>query len=124
MKILLVEDDPIIRMLITSQLSSKGNYVITAKNGVDAMGILAENPNVEVIVTDIMMPEMDGVELASRLLETPFKNIPVLAITGGTYLEDNDGNPTPFMDVLQKPIYIQDLISQIDTIIQLKKNKN
>ena len=124
MKILLVEDDPIIRLLITSQLVTKGNFVITAKNGVYAFEVLEENPNVEVIVTDIMMPQMGGVELAHRLKESPYKNIPILAITGGTYLEDNLGNPSPFHVVLQKPIYIQELIDQIDQIIRIKKNQN
>ncbi|UJP65212.1 response regulator [Mongoliitalea daihaiensis] len=122
MKILLVEDDPIIRLLISSQLVTKGNFVITAKNGVNALEVLLDNPNTDIIITDIMMPQMGGVELANQLLNSEFNQIPIMAITGGTYLEENNGNPSPFREVLQKPVYIQDLIDQINHIINLSKN--
>ncbi|MGY6521491.1 MAG: response regulator [Mongoliitalea sp.] len=117
MKILLVEDDPIIRLLVSSQLVTKGHFVITATNGSHAFEVLEENPNVQVIVTDIMMPKVSGVELAYQLQETTFQHIPIIAITGGTYLEDNNGNPHPFKEVMHKPIYIQDLIDQINRFV-------
>jgi CheY-like chemotaxis protein len=122
MKVLLVEDDAIIRMLISAQLTNKGQYVITAKNGVHALEVLEENPNIDIIITDIMMPHMDGIQLAENLKSSPFKHLPIIAITAGTYLEDNQGSPSPFAEVLTKPVYIQDLIDQIQLLIDKPSN--
>lgn len=117
MKILLVEDDAIIRLLVSSQLVTKGHLVITANNGEHALEVLESNPDVQIIVTDIMMPLVSGVELVNELQNTSFKNIPAIAITGGNYLEENDGDPYPFKEVMSKPVYIHDLIDKINELV-------
>ncbi len=65
--ILLVEDDEPVREMGESQLASFGYQVVSAVNGIDALTRHAENPNVRMLVTDVVMPDMGGRELARRL---------------------------------------------------------
>lgn len=65
--ILLVEDDEPVREMGESQLVSFGYQVVSAANGVDALSRHADNPNVRILVTDVVMPDMGGRELARRL---------------------------------------------------------
>lgn len=122
MNVLLVEDDAIIRMLISTQLTHKGQQVITAKNGIQALEMLEQNPKIDIIITDIMMPLMDGVELAEQLKVSKYNHIPIIAITAGTYLEENQNSPSPFAQVLTKPVYIQELIDNIYLMLDKPKN--
>ena len=69
-KILVVEDTPSIRELITNYLKKNGYEVIEAKNGRDALDKAQETlPNV--VVTDVVMPEMNGFKLCSNLKKNP-----------------------------------------------------
>jgi CheY-like chemotaxis protein len=65
--ILLVDDDPLIRTLLTQQLSRQGFQVVGAANGVEALELAGLLPDIDLVVTDIIMPEIDGFRLAERL---------------------------------------------------------
>jgi two-component system cell cycle sensor histidine kinase/response regulator CckA len=87
--ILLVEDDESVRRLIAHGLRSRGFDVIEAANGIEALKAL-ENTRVDLLVSDIVMPEMDG----PALLQAIHGRIPVLFISG--YAEAPGGLSKPF----------------------------
>ena len=78
-QILVVEDDKAMNALVRSYLTDNGYEATPCDNGREAMRLLDEKP-FDMIITDVMMPEMDGFELASRVRETD-KQIPILYMT-------------------------------------------
>ena len=85
-RILVVEDDPQLQLLYRSVLERAGFSVISALNGEDALKKL-EATRIELIITDIMMPKMDGYDLLDSLRSTRF-DTPVLMITAKADFED------------------------------------
>jgi DNA-binding response OmpR family regulator len=80
MKILVVDDDPIMLEAIKHCLSAKDLEVVTAKNGFEAIGI-AQDGTLDLIISDIMMPEMSGLSLLCLLKQFYFNRIPVIIIS-------------------------------------------
>ena len=66
--VLVVEDDPALRSLMVRTLSTKGYRALEASDGIEALEQLAADSNIELVVTDIVMPRMNGVELAQHLV--------------------------------------------------------
>jgi two-component system, chemotaxis family, chemotaxis protein CheY len=81
LKVLLVDDDDLIRQLIVHWLSRKGHEVLQAENGNDATKLLTEN-RVDLLITDISMPDCDGLELIARARRIQ-PGARVMAISGG-----------------------------------------
>jgi CheY-like chemotaxis protein len=81
MTVLVVDDEPAMRALTRRMLEGEGYRVYEAADGLDALAILAEGWGVDVMVTDIRMPRMDGRELASRLT-THSPRIPIVFMSG------------------------------------------
>jgi CheY-like chemotaxis protein len=81
--ILILEDDPQFRKLLARILLEDGYNVETACNGKDGLRIFNANP-ADVVITDILMPEMDGIEVIRRLAKHHTKP-KFLAISGGSY---------------------------------------
>lgn len=79
--ILLVEDDPFQRRLLTDELSAQGCFVVAAENGLEALNFL-DSISIDAVLTDIFMPEIDGIELI-RSLRKRAPNMPVFAFSGG-----------------------------------------
>lgn len=80
MKILIVDDDKLILTLLSNKLKVKGHETITANDGINALGILQEQ-NVDLIISDIMMPGLNGLSLLSILKEFHFHKIPLIFIS-------------------------------------------
>jgi CheY-like chemotaxis protein len=80
-KILLNDDDPTIQKLFSKFLTSLGHEITQAVNGKDGMRMLQETQP-DLVITDIMMPEMDGLEILMQLRNTN-NSVPVIAISGG-----------------------------------------
>jgi CheY-like chemotaxis protein len=83
MAILIVEDNPITAKLLVQSLRKYDYETFTAGNGVEALEILSKNlASIDVVITDVMMPEMDGLSLASKIKTSPFyAHIPVIICT-------------------------------------------
>ena len=90
-RILVVEDDENLQLLYRSVLEHAGFSVVTASSGTEALARL-ENFHVELIITDIMMPEMDGYELLESLRDGKIE-LPVLMITAKADFEDKTRFP-------------------------------
>ena len=80
-KVLVVDDEPLVRMGTADMLEEMGHEVLEATNGAEALMILDQNPDVDAVVTDFTMPQMNGAQLA-RLVREREDPLPVLLITG------------------------------------------
>jgi two-component system chemotaxis sensor kinase CheA len=81
-RVLLAEDSPFFRNMVTNYLSGAGYEVESAENGKVALEKLKSDPNFDIIVTDLEMPEMDGFGLIKAVREIPeFKELPILVLT-------------------------------------------
>lgn len=91
-KILLVEDSPYFRKLISSLLKSEGFNVFSAKNGPEALGLIKEEKsNFDLLITDFDMPDMDGLELAKQCKEnSKSKNIPIISLVSTVKLSKKE----------------------------------
>jgi CheY-like chemotaxis protein len=78
--VLVVANQEAMRVLMVRALFEEGYQVLEARDGAEALEVLASAPDVKLIVTDIMMPRMDGFELAARVAN--WSDIPVLLISG------------------------------------------
>jgi len=115
--ILILDDDPVILEIIKSELSKSGKYnIIIASNGVFGLGIL-ETKSIDLLITDILMPEFDGIQLLSYLKENQI-NIPVLVITSVNDTDViNQIKKMGISDILKKPIDFIELEKRISFAI-------
>jgi len=118
--ILLAEDDPAVRRLVGSVLREAGNTVIEAANGLEALSLLlrGEHP-IDLLLTDIVMPEMDGRTLRTKLAELR-PGIPTVFMSG---YPDRGGQeaaeePLPGDCVISKPFRRAELLSTVRSALQ------
>lgn len=115
--ILIVEDDKNLRKLIKTCLKRENYQTYEATNGVEALDILDEN-YIDLIVTDIMMPQMDGYELTRELRNARY-NIPILLITAKSTLSDKkEGFLAGADDYMVKPIDIEELSLRVKVLLK------
>ena len=110
MKVLLVDDD-LIHLTILKRIFEKSkDEVVTARNGKEALRYLEFDSNFQVILTDIMMPEMDGVELLERIRESDStKDIPTIGFTSGDVEFFRKQTSRHFDQLVAKPMDFYDL---------------
>ena len=120
--ILIAEDDPISRRILTFVLSKSGHTVITATHGNEALARLAETP-VDLLVADINMPEMDGVSLLKHLrADEIYKKLPVIILTASGQSEDYlIAREAGADEVLTKPTSSGQLLEVVDKTLALRK---
>ncbi|VXC92201.1 hybrid sensory kinase in two-component regulatory system with RcsB and YojN [Enterobacterales bacterium 8AC] len=106
--LLVVDDHPINRRLLSDQLTSLGYQVITANDGIDALGVLNHN-KVDIILTDVNMPNMDGYRLTQRLRQMHV-DVPVIGVTANALAEEKQRCIEAGMDnCLSKPVTLETL---------------
>ncbi len=82
-RILAVDDDPIMREMATAQLSHPGGEIVTAENGQEAWDILAADPDFDLVLSDLEMPQMTGFALCTAIREDArLARLPVVVLTG------------------------------------------
>ena len=115
-RILLAEDDDDMRRFLAKALEKAGYDVIHFDNGASAYARLREEP-FSLLLTDIVMPEMDGIELARRATEID-PDLKVMFITGFAAVALNpDSNAPRDAKVLSKPFHLRDLVNEIDKML-------
>ena len=114
--VLLVDDEPSIRTYVKAVLQAEGLQVLEAGDGVDALALLRclERP-VDLLVTDIKMPQMMGTDLA-RAVRSDYPNTPVVYISG-EHLERDLHDPLRQMIFLPKPFRRQNLLAAVRSIL-------
>ncbi len=112
-KVLIVDDDIRNIYSLTNALEEEGMHCLTAENGKDALQLLKENPTVEIILMDIMMPEMDGYEATREIRSIgKFTKLPIIALTAKAMKGDREKCLNAGMsDYISKPVNIEQLLS-------------
>lgn len=108
--ILLADDNPDLREVIVATLVEAGYAVLTAADGYDAVRVLSENW-VNLLITDVMMPGIDGFELA-RQAKVMRPSIHVIYLSGYSAAAGKGGGPT-YGPVLQKPMRMDQLLDEV-----------
>jgi chemosensory pili system protein ChpA (sensor histidine kinase/response regulator) len=108
--VLIVEDDPALRLLYEKVLTLEGYQVIAARDGIDALQCVERHP-VDAVVLDLMMPRMDGRSFKRGFdAHAALRDVPVILITGHVA---PDINPDDFACVLHKPVGIEELLKAV-----------
>lgn len=117
-KILVVEDSSSVRLALQEELTKEGYQVLTAENGRNAIEIL-QSTLPDLILSDVYMPEMDGMELCDALRRNPlYAHIPIVVMS----TENNSGNMRKMMEYgaaafILKPFNIEQLILTLNNIL-------
>ena len=113
--ILLAEDDDSMRNFLTRALQRAGYNVTSVDRGTEALPLIAGG-RYDLLLTDIIMPEMDGIELARRA-QTVAPHMRVMFITGfaAVALDQRGGVPRN-AKVLSKPFHLKDLVSEVNRL--------
>ncbi|GLR46988.1 two-component system cell cycle response regulator CpdR [Sphingomonas kaistensis] len=115
-KILLAEDDSSMREYLARALERVGYSVKAVGCGTEAMPLL-EAESFDLLLTDIVMPEMDGIELAQKAgVIDP--SIRVMFITGFAAVALQSGRTAPEAKMLSKPFHLKDLVAEVDRMFQ------
>ena len=115
--ILVVEDDPEMRSFISAQLGSTYS-VLDASNGKEALQVLSEN-TISLVVSDVMMPEMDGFELC-HILKTniEYSHIPIILLTAKATIQSKiEGIELGADDYIEKPFSTEYLLARIANLL-------
>jgi diguanylate cyclase (GGDEF)-like protein len=112
--VLVVEDDREIREMVTMMVKSMGYMALTAVNGKDALGRLREHP-VDIVLLDLMMPEMDGFEFCQKVREdADLRDLHIIITSARDALEDKvRGLELGAADYLTKPFSLTELQARI-----------
>lgn len=114
LRILLAEDEEAMRGYLSRALENAGYDVVAVDRGTEAVPLL-ENENFDLLLSDIVMPEMDGIELAQRCAEISPRT-KVMFITGFAAVTLRASREQPQAKVLSKPFHLRDLVLEVGRI--------
>jgi CheY-like chemotaxis protein len=123
-RLLLVDDEDLLREVLAEQLEEAGYRVVVAANGTEATRLLAAGEVVDVLVTDLSMPGMDGLAVIRAAHELN-PALPAVLLTGygGEATDIAPGTGTDFA-MLRKPVRLADLVDRIQSLLAARKNAN
>ena len=113
-RILLAEDDDAMRTYLTRALENAGYEVVSVDRGTAAVPLL-ETQNFDLLLSDIVMPEMDGIELA-QLCADIAPRTRVMFITGFAAVSMRASREVPRTKVLSKPFHLRDLVMEVERL--------
>ena len=116
LRILLAEDDDAMRTYLERALVNAGYAVDSVDRGTDALPLL-EARHYDLLLSDIVMPEMDGIELAQRCNEIS-ADTKVMFITGFAAVSLKASRDQPQARVLSKPFHLKDLVMEVERVLE------
>lgn len=122
-KILLVEDDADLAMIIADTLSAQGYEMAVATNGVEGIAeFMAFSP--DIVIADVMMPRLDGFKMARKIRECSTA-VPLLFLTAKSSIDDiEEGFEIGANDYLKKPFELRELIVRIKALLRRRTPQN
>lgn len=117
-RILLAEDEEAMRTYLSRALQNAGYDVVAVDRGTAAVPLLRDG-EFDLLLSDIVMPEMDGIELAQRCAEISPKT-KVMFITGFAAVTLKASREAPQAKVLSKPFHLKDLVMEVERIFGLQ----
>ena len=118
-RILLAEDDQVMREYLARALEKSG-YAVTAVDRGTAAVPLLETERFDLLLSDIVMPEMDGIELAQRAAEIA-PDMRIMFITGFAAVTLKAGKQVPQARVLSKPFHLRELVLEVDRLFDIEQ---
>lgn len=115
-RILLAEDEEAMRTYLARALNNAGYDVVAVDRGTAALPLL-EQGDFDLLLSDIVMPEMDGIELAQRCGEVSPRT-KVMFITGFAAVTLKASRETPRANVLSKPFHLKDLVLEVERVFE------
>ena len=115
-RILLAEDEEAMRAYLERALTNAGYSVSAVDRGTDAIPLL-ETGDYDLLLSDIVMPEMDGIELAQRCAEISPRT-KVMFITGFAAVSLRASREQPAAKVLSKPFHLRDLVLEVERMFE------
>ena len=116
-RIIVAEDEPDIRALYAKALRQNGYEVLEANDGEEVLTLLGSS-NADLIISDVMMPKMDGYEMVAALRQM-HTNIPILLITAkDSFLDLQKGFLTGADDYMTKPININEMVLRVQALLR------
>lgn len=121
--VLLVDDEvPFVETMV-KRLARRDFHVHTAHGGQEALDLLDRTPNVDVVVLDVKMPGMDGIETLKRI-KSQFPLVEVIMLTGhGTVESAIDGMKLGAFDFLMKPAEFDNLVEKVAKAEKVKRDR-
>ena len=117
LRILLAEDEEAMRTYLSRALENAGYSVVAVDRGTAALPLL-QTERFDLLLSDIIMPEMDGIELAQRCAEIS-PETKVMFITGFAAVTLKASQEAPQAKVLSKPFHLRDLVLEVDRVFGL-----
>ncbi len=123
MRILVIEDDAEVREMVCKILNREGYDVLEAGNGKEAFKLLNIEPKLDLVITDIIMPEKEGIETIIEL-KRDYPHIKILAISGG-----GKGSAQNYLTIakksgadltLSKPFIKKELLDAVQELLESK----
>ena len=116
-RILVVDDDPMVRDLETQVLRVQGYKVLAAEGAAEALRLAGETAMIHLLITDLVMPEIDGLELTRRFRQMHPKT-PVLMVSGSwPRLRARSEPDLERFDFLPKPFHFDELLHKVRTLV-------
>ncbi|WP_223513733.1 response regulator [Pseudomonas sp. GL-B-19] len=116
-KVLIVEDDPCTREMLAEILQINGIFCLEARSAADAMRSLSIDSSIGLVITDLRMHPLNGLELISKIRESEWADLPIVIISGDAGVRDAiEAMRLSVVDFLLKPIDPDELI----TLVQLQ----
>ena len=121
MKGLIVEDDAIIRLVLMKFFTKQGYTLFEAKNGMEGLEVFVKNKEtLDFIITDIMMPEMDGMQMAKAIRNSQSINKPLIIAITAADQEYYAPEPDLFDKIFGKPVPMKQLNAEIRNFGKIK----
>lgn len=116
-KILIAEDDNSMRNFLAMALTRAGHDVESCEDGTSALQTIEKTPDFDLLLADIIMPGMDGIELSQKATDIK-SDLKVMFITGFAGVALGDRNPAQEKaHVLSKPFHLKELVDQVEDLL-------
>lgn len=114
-RVLLAEDDAIMRDFLTRSMQKAGHEVVAVNDGVQAVPLL-DHDSFDLLLTDIVMPELDGIALAKRA-RAQDPGLKVVFITGFAAVAMQQQERLEDVTILSKPFHLKDMVAEIERLL-------